>query len=61
MVSDREPNSLQILLNSLDGNVQMELNSVSGIPKLYVSKFIKERLNSDVLSPPKNICLFFTF
>jgi len=52
MVSDRPPNSLQILLNSFEGIVQTELNSVSGMPKFYESRFIKERLNSDIFYPP---------
>jgi hypothetical protein len=51
IVSDRPPNSRQILLNSLDGIVQTEVKVVSGIPKFYESKFINERLNSDILSP----------
>lgn len=33
IVSERLPNSLQILLNSEDGIVTIEVNSVSGIPK----------------------------
>lgn len=33
IVSDKLPNYLQILLNSVDGMVTIEVNSVSGIPK----------------------------
>jgi len=54
IVYERLPNYLQILLNSFDGIVTIEVNSVYGIPKFYESKFNKERLNSEILSPPKN-------
>lgn len=53
MVSDKLPNYLQILLNSVDGMVTIDLNSVSGIPRFYESRFNNERLNSEILSPPK--------
>ena len=52
MVSEREPYSRQMRLNSFDGRVQMELNSVSGLPKVSESRFMRDRLNSDILSPP---------
>jgi hypothetical protein len=45
IVSERLPNSLQILLNSVDGIVTIEVNSVSGIPKFSESRFKRERLN----------------
>jgi len=54
IVSESPPNYLQILLNSLEGIVHTELNSVSGIPKFSESRFINERLNSDIFSPPKS-------
>ena len=54
IVSDRDPNYLQILLNSFDGIVTIEVNSVSGIPKFSESRFIRDKLNSDILSPPRN-------
>ena len=54
IVYDKLPNYLQILLNYVDGIVTIEVNSVSGIPKFYESRFKSERLNSDILSPPKN-------
>jgi len=54
IVSERLPNYLQILLNSFDGIVTIDVNSVSGIPKFYESRFKRERLNSDILSPPEN-------
>ena len=54
VVSERPPNSRQILLNSLDGIVQTELNSVSGMPRLSESRFMRERLNSEIFSPPKS-------
>lgn len=50
--SERPTNYLQILVNSLEGMVQIEVNYVSGIPKFYESIVIRERLNSDILSPP---------
>jgi hypothetical protein len=50
--SERLPNSLQILLNSFDGMVQIEVNSVSGMPRFSLSRFIKERLNSEIFYPP---------
>lgn len=52
MVSDKLPNYLQILLNSFEGIVTMDVNSVSGIPKFYESRFIRLRLNYEILSPP---------
>ena len=52
IVSDKLPNYRQILLNSFDGMVTMDLNSVSGIPRFYESRFNNERLNSEILSPP---------
>lgn len=60
IVSDKLPNYLQILLNSLDGIVTIDVNYVSGIPKFSESKFKSERLNSDILSPPTNK-ISFTF
>jgi len=48
IVSESPPNYRQILLNSVEGMVQTELNSVSGIPKLYESKFMRDRLNSEI-------------
>jgi hypothetical protein len=54
IVYERLPNYLQILLNSFDGIVTIDVNSVSGIPKFYESRFKRERLNSDILSPPEN-------
>ena len=53
IVSDNPPNYLQIRLNSVDGMVQTEVNYVSGMPRFSESRFIKERLNSDIFSPPK--------
>jgi hypothetical protein len=53
IVSERPPNYLQILLNSVDGIVQIELNSVSGIPRFSESRFISDRLNSEIFYPPK--------
>ncbi len=52
IVYERLPNYLQILLNSFDGIVTIEVNSVYGIPKFSESKFNSDRLNSDILSPP---------
>ena len=52
IVSDNEPYSLQILLNSLDGKETIDANSVSGMPKVSESRFIRDKLNSDILSPP---------
>ena len=34
--------------------MQTELNSVSGIPKFSLSRFIKDKLNSEILSPPES-------
>ena len=54
IVSERLPNYLQILLNSFDGMVTIEVNYVSGIPKFSESRFKSERLNYEILSPPEN-------
>lgn len=61
MVSERPPNSRQILLNSFDGMVTMDVKSVSGMPKFSESRFKSERLNSEILSPPEInwICYFW--
>jgi hypothetical protein len=59
IVSDKPPNYLQILLNSLEGIVQIEVNSVSGMPKFSESKFIRDRLNSEIFSPPKSTTIYF--
>jgi hypothetical protein len=53
MDSERFTNYLQILANSPEGIVQIEVNSVSGIPIPYESIVINDKLNSDILSPPK--------
>ena len=52
IVSDKLPNYLQIRLNSFEGIVTTEVNSVSGMPKFYESRFNKDKLNSEILSPP---------
>jgi hypothetical protein len=44
---------LHIRENYPEGMVQIEENSVYGIPMPYESIFINERLNSDILSAPK--------
>ena len=49
-VSAMEANSLQILVNSAEGKVTMELYSVSGIPNCSLSKDKRLRLNSETLS-----------
>ena len=54
IVSDSCPNSLHILLNSAEGIVQIELNSVYGIPSVYVSRDINAKLNYDIFSPPSS-------
>lgn len=54
IVSESPPNYLQILLNSVDGIVQTDVNSVSGIPKFSESRFIRERLNSEIFYPPNS-------
>ena len=51
MDSERFTNYLQILANSPEGIVQIEVNSVSGIPIPYESIVINDKLNSDILSP----------
>lgn len=62
MDSERFTNSLQILENSPDGMVQIAVNSVSGIPIPSESIVIRERLNSEIFSPPKNkMILTFRF
>jgi hypothetical protein len=33
--------------------VQTELNSVSGIPKFSESRFMSDKLNSEIFSPPE--------
>ena len=60
MDSERLPNSLQMRLNSFEGMVQTELNYVSGIPNVSLSRFIKGKVNSDIFYPP-NIRFYVTF
>lgn len=50
---DKFTNYLQILANSPEGIVQMEVNSVSGIPIPYESIVINDKLNYEILSPPE--------
>jgi hypothetical protein len=52
MDSERFTNYLQIRANSAEGIVQMEVNSVSGIPIPSESIVMSERLNSEILSAP---------
>ena len=52
---DRPTYSLQILENSDEGIVQIELKSVSGIPRFSASIVISDRLNSEILSPSIDI------
>ena len=52
MDSDRLTNYLHILANSPEGIVHIEVNSVSGIPIPSESIVIRERLNSEIFSPP---------
>lgn len=49
-VSARVLSSLQILVNSGDGIVTMELYSVSGMPSDSASNCSKFKLNSEILS-----------
>jgi hypothetical protein len=50
--SDKLTNSLHILENSFDGIVQMEVNSVYGIPIPSESMVIRDKLNSEIFSAP---------
>lgn len=58
--SDRFTNYLQIRANSPDGIVQIDVNSVYGIPIPSESIVIKDKLNSEIFSAPK-IRLDITF
>lgn len=57
--SERLTNYLQILENSPEGMVQIEVNSVSGIPIPYESIVIKDKLNSEIFYPPTYYILLY--
>jgi hypothetical protein len=53
MDSERFTNYLQMRANSADGIVQMDVNSVSGMPIPSESMLMSDRLNSLIFSPPQ--------
>lgn len=60
MDSDKFTNYLHILENSPEGMVQIDVNSVSGIPIPSESIVIRDKLNSEIFSAPA-IKTHFTF